>query len=294
MNEENRDTQTSLAGGGIEKEEKLRQAKKAEIQKKYRIISFSLVGIIIASVLIYLFTAQKCIVLGHKWQAATCTTAQFCTICSVVDGEALGHNWQDATCITAKACKVCDAVDGTPLDHDWQEATCTDPKTCALCSVVDGVALGHSWPTIDELAYCTICNHPNGRLVNIGNDVLASSWSDQKLELVLDNGRKSDPTILLTNSAVEKCYSLTLCLRINELTAGNVLGEWGFYIRDLSGEWHLADTFDLAGDYVEAHLEFDEPISFDAWACPCHVLGDNWSFSFSVWLQDATVFEYTG
>lgn len=294
MIEENRSTQTSLAGGGINEEEKLRQAKKAEMQKKYRIISFSLVGVIIVSVLIYLFTAQKCLVLGHKWQAATCTTAKFCTVCSVVDSEALGHNWQDATCVTAKACKVCDAVDGVPLGHHWKAATCTEPQICSLCSAADGVPRGHSWPTTDELANCSICNLPNGELVTISNDLVASSWSNQKLELILENGRKSDPTILLTNSAVEKCYALTLCLRINELTAGNVLGEWGFYIRDLNGQWHLADTFNLAGDYVEAHFEFDEPISFDAWACPCHVLGDYWSFSFSVWLQDATVFEYIG
>lgn len=236
-----KNTQTSLAGGVINEEEK-KQQKKAEMQKKYRIISFSLVGVIIVSVLIYLFTAQKCLVLGHKWQAATCT----------------------------------------------------EPQICSLCSAVDGVALGHTWPTTDELAYCSICNLPNGKLVTISNDLVASSWSDQNLELILENGRKSDPTILLTNSAVEKCYSLTLCLRINELAAGNVLGEWGFYIRDLNGQWHLADTFTLDGDYVEAHLEFDEPISFDAWACPCHVLGDYWSFSFSVWLENATVFEYTG
>ena len=242
MSEQKKHTpQSSLAGAGITEEEKVRLIKKAEMQEKYRIISFSLVGVVV-SVLVYLCTAQKCLIWGH----------------------------------------------------DWQDATCTNPKICALCSAIDGAALGHSWPTIDELAYCTICNHSNGRLVNIGNDVLASSWSEQKLELVLDNGRKSDPTILLTNSAVEKCYSLTLCLRINELTAGNVLGEWGFYIRDLSGEWHLADIFNLSGDYVEAHFEFEEPISFDAWACPCHVLGDNWNFSFSVWLQDATVFEYIG
>ena len=268
MDQEMKYTQTSLAGVEINEEEKLRQAKKTELQKKYRIISFSLVGVIILSVSIYLFAAQKCLVLGHKWQAATCTTAQFCTVCSVVDSEPLGHN--------------------------WKAATCTTPKICALCSAVDGVALGHSWPSTDELANCTVCNYPNGKLVNVSNDLVASSWSDQKLELTLENGRKSDPTILLTNSAVEKCYSLTLCLRINELTAGNVLGEWGFYIRDLSGQWHLADTFILDGDYVEAHLEFDEPISFDAWACPCHVLGDYWNFSFSVWLENATVFEYTG
>ena len=286
--------QNSLAGGGINEEEKLLQAKKAEMQKKYSIISLTLVGIIVLSIVIYVFIEQKCFVLGHDWQTATCTTGKICTVCAAVEGKANGHNWQEATCTNAKTCKVCDAVDGIPLGHFWKEATCTDPQICSLCFAVDGAALGHSWSTTSELAYCSICNQPNGRLVNLSNDLLISSWSDQKLELTLENGRKSDPTILLTNSTVEKCYSLTLCLRIDELNAGNVFGEWGFYIRDLKGKWHLADTFNLASDYVEAHFEFDEPISFDAWACPCHALGDYWNFSFSVWLKDATVFKYDG
>lgn len=76
------------------------------------------------------------------------------------------------------------------------------------------------------------------------------------------------------------------------MKAGNVHGEWGFYIRDLEGIWHLVDTFVLENDYTEARIEFDEPLSFDAWACPCHELGDYWDFNFSVWLQDATVLEY--
>lgn len=118
--------QSSLAGGSVIEEEKLRQGNKAEMQKKYRIISHSLVGVIFVSILMYLFTAQKCLVLGHKWQ--------------------------DAACITAKACKVCGAVDGTPLGHHWKAATCTEPQICSLCSAVDGVPLGHSWPTTDELA----------------------------------------------------------------------------------------------------------------------------------------------
>lgn len=61
----------------------------------------------------------------------------------------------------------------------------------------------------------------------------------------------------------------------------------------MDGAWHLADTFTLSEDYVEAHFEFDEPISFDAWACPCHVLGNGWNFSYSSWLQDVTVFTCT-
>lgn len=51
MNEENKtaNTQSSLAGGGISEEEKLRQAKKAEMKKKYRLMSIALIAIIIVA-----------------------------------------------------------------------------------------------------------------------------------------------------------------------------------------------------------------------------------------------------
>ena len=52
MNEENRNIQTSLAGGGINEEEKLRQAKKAEMQKKYRIMSVGLVAVIVVAIVL--------------------------------------------------------------------------------------------------------------------------------------------------------------------------------------------------------------------------------------------------
>ena len=157
--------QSSLAGGRVTtEEEKMRQAQKAEMQKKYRIISLILVGIIVISIVIYIFIEQKCFILGHDWQTATCTTGKTCTVCAVVEGEPNGHSWREATCINAKTCEMCDAVDGIPLGHSWKEATCTDPQICSLCFAVDGAALGHSWPTTSELAYCSICNQPNGRL----------------------------------------------------------------------------------------------------------------------------------
>ena len=213
-------------------------------------------------------------------------------ICFVIEGEEFGHNWKSATCTEPRICTLCSAVDGIPLEHDWNAATCTSPKTCTTCSAVEGNALGHSWRTIDELSYCTVCGHPNGKIVYINPEKLSSTWTNETVKFTLNNGKQVECTPLLLNAPIKECYSVTLCLRIDELISGNIEGEWGFYIRDLNGKWHLADTFILDGNYVEAHLDFNEPVSFDAWACPCHVLGDSWSFSFTLWLANSTVFEY--
>lgn len=48
-----KNTQTSLAGGGIGEEEKLRQAKKAKLQKKYRMITVALIAVIIVAGVIF-------------------------------------------------------------------------------------------------------------------------------------------------------------------------------------------------------------------------------------------------
>ena len=179
------------------------------------------------------------------------------------------------------------------LGHSWQAATCYAPKTCTRCGETEGDALGHDWPTMEELSYCSRCNEPNGSLELLDPSSYKTILTNQDVKFTLDNGKRVTCTIWDPALKIEKCYSLTLCLRINEYSYGNIEGEWGFYIRDLDGAWHLADTFILSGDYVEAHFEFDEPISFDAWACPCHVLGNNWNFSYSSWLQDITVFTCT-
>lgn len=143
------------------------------------------------------------------------------------------------------------------------------------------------------LSYCSRCNEPNGSLELLDPSSYKALWTGQDVEFTLDNGKRVTCTIWDPALKIEKCYSLTLCLQIDTYSYGNIKGEWGFYIRDLDGAWHLADTFTLSEDYVEAHFEFDEPISFDAWACPCHVLGNGWNFSYSSWLQDVTVFTCT-
>ena len=255
--------------------------------------------------------------LGHSWTEATCTTPKTCTRCGATEGEALGHSWTEATCTTPKTCTRCGAAEGKALAHDWQAATCTEkmtckncgttsgaalghswkaatcmaPKTCTRCGATEGKALGHSWPTMEKLSYCARCGLPNGSLKSLP---CQTSWTDQTVGFTLNNGKYVDCTVLKLDSKIKQCYSLTLCLRITEYSYGNIEGEWGFYIRDLGGTWHLADTFTLSGNYVEAHFEFDEPISFDAWACPCHVLGYSWSFSYAAWLQDVMVFKHSG
>lgn len=93
---------------------------------------------------------------------------------------------------------------------------------------------------------------------------------------------------------ITKCTDATFCLEIVELRGGNVEGEWGLWIRDLEGNWTLADTFELKGTSAEVELHFEPRISFDAWACLCHCLGEYWDFSYSTWNESYTTMEYRG
>ena len=201
--------------------------------------------------------------------------------------------WANATKLVSDTSEPTSAPGCETLGHSWQSATCTAPRTCTRCGETSGSALGHDWPTMEELSYCSRCNEPNGSLELLDPSSYKALWTGQDVEFTLDNGKRVTCTIWDPALKIEKCYSLTLCLQIDTYSYGNIKGEWGFYIRDLDGAWHLADTFTLSEDYVEAHFEFDEPISFDAWACPCHVLGNGWNFSYSSWLQDVTVFTCT-
>lgn len=201
--------------------------------------------------------------------------------------------WANATKLVSDTSEPTSAPGCETLGHSWQAATCTTPRTCTRCGETDGDALGHDWPTMDELSYCSRCNEPNGSLELLDPSSYKALWTGQDVEFTLDNGKRVTCTIWDPALKIEKCYSLTLCLQIDTYSYGNIKGEWGFYIRDLDGAWHLADTFTLSGDRVEARFEFDEPISFDAWACPCHVLGNGWNFSYSSWLQDVKVFTCT-
>lgn len=115
-----------------------------------------------------------CIILihpGHKWQDATCTEAQTCSICRATEGEPLGHTWQSATCNAPRTCSVCGIITGTTLRHNWKDATCIELKTCRLCGLQEGSISGHSYlpATCTEPEICSVCgrvapwySYPNG------------------------------------------------------------------------------------------------------------------------------------
>ena len=202
-----------------------------------------------------------------------------------------GHVWEAANCTVPATCTRCGATSGSALGHSWNAATCTAPETCSRCGVTSGAALGHNWPTMEELSYCLRCNYPNGKLKQMDVGDWHSEWTNETVKFGLGNGKTVDCTPFKPSTKIEKCYSLTLHLEIKQYSYGNIEGEWGFYIHDLNGEWHLADSFILSGNQAEVHFEFDKPISFDLWACPCHCLGSDWSFSYAAWLHNIRVFE---
>lgn len=136
--------------------------------------------------------------------------------------------------------------------------------------------------------------YDDGAEIQLGDENVASYFSDEEVTFTLDSGKTVSCTVLCLDRPVHNCTSVAINLDIIELRSGNVQGEWGFYVRDLDGVWSLADTFELCGNSSRAVITFKEPINFDAWACPCHVLGDSWDFNFAVWLDDAKVIHYEG
>ena len=217
----------------------------------------------------------------------------FCAMAiGIVAWQSVGNGRQNQTLRNAEKSSERGAVSSCDvLGHVWKSATCTEARICTRCGETVGNALGHNWSTMEKLSYCSRCSEPNGRQKLLDSDEWQSDWTNETVGFTLSNGKYVDCTPLKPVAKIEKCVSLTLCLRINAYSYGNIEGEWGFYVHDLEGKWYLADTFILSGDYIEAHFKFDEPVSFDEWACPCHVLGSGWSFNYSAWLQDITVFE---
>ena len=67
---------------------------------------------------------------GHTaTEAATCTTAQICTVCYTQLAAPLGHTWTNATCAAPKTCSVCHATQGEPIDHQLNGS-----GVCSMCS----------------------------------------------------------------------------------------------------------------------------------------------------------------
>ena len=108
--------------------------------------------------------------LGHTpGVEATCTTAQYCTVCSVELNPAKGHTpGEEATCTTAQYCTVCSVELNSAKGHTpGEEATCVDYQYCTDCGVELADPKGHSYaeeviaPTCTSSGYtlhtCSVC-----------------------------------------------------------------------------------------------------------------------------------------
>ena len=94
--------------------------------------------------------------------AATCLTAQYCTVCEDLLVEALGHTpGAEATCTEAQICTVCQVeLDPAKGHTPGTEATCTEAQICTVCQVELDPAKGHTpgaEATCTTAQTCTVC-----------------------------------------------------------------------------------------------------------------------------------------
>lgn len=145
--------------------------------------------------------------------AATCTTAQFCTVCGEKLAEALGHDWEVtstenkcSTTITNYKCKNCNETKAETAEggsHTATEvtaiaATCTTAGTtagtkCSTCGVIlSGCetipALGHdfadAWTTTDDTNHWHACTRCDAKSMETAHDYgeVVTDWTAEDLK----------------------------------------------------------------------------------------------------------------
>lgn len=68
---------------------------------------------------------------GHTMVDATCTLAEYCSVCMYSEGEPNGHDWIDATCAEPQHCADCGEITGDALEHTLDEGVVTTEATCS-------------------------------------------------------------------------------------------------------------------------------------------------------------------
>ena len=118
-----------------------------------------------------------------------------------------------------------------------------------------------------------------------------SYGTGETVSFTLANGTRVEGGVNQLYQPLSNCSQVSIHMEISDLTSGNVIGEWGLYVRTLDGVWIYAGPYTLHSLYEEVTFRFDSPVSFDAYATLCHCLGDSWSFSVLIYLHDAVVIE---
>ena len=141
--------------------------------------------------------------LGHTpGPAATCTTAQICTVCNIELAPALGHTpGAAATCTAAQVCTVCGVELAPALGHTpGAAATCTTAQVCTVCGVELAPALGHTPGAQTEILAptctvegaweirCTVCDAllDSGKINALGHT--PGEWTEILAPTCVDEG----------------------------------------------------------------------------------------------------------
>ena len=180
--------------------------------------------------------------LGHTaGAAATCTTAQTCTVCGAELAPALGHTEvvdaaEAPTCTATgltegKHCSVCNAVldaqEVVPATgHSYNEVvtapTCTEAGyttytcTCGDTYVSDEVAaLGHSWvdATVEAPKTCSVCGATEGTALTA-----VAQIGEQKYETLAEAvaaAQSGDTVVLVENAVLTERLTISKSITLN-------------------------------------------------------------------------------
>ena len=164
---------------------------------------------------------------------ATCTEngiigGKFCTVCkhNKAEAEAVipakGHTpTEAATCTTAQICTVCYEQLAAPLGHTWTNATCTAPQTCSVCHATQGEPIDHQ---LSSAGVCSICKQSFMRTVNFlsGNINTGNQIAEPVSGLVGET--ISFPVPQMSNYKLNGWYLDSACTKpFNETTFGENL-----------------------------------------------------------------------
>lgn len=176
---------------------------------------------------------------GHTMVDATCTLAEYCSVCMYSEGEPNGHDWIDATCAEPQHCADCGEVTGDALEHTLDEGVVTTEATCCedgvvtyTCSVCGGTETEvipadpnlHKFDiaaTCDEAIKCSLCGAYKG-------SPLGHQWEDATCAApkTCSVCHATEGSALGHNWAEATCTTPKRCMRC-DTTEGEALGhDW--------------------------------------------------------------------
>ena len=193
-----------------------------------------------------ILTAPQAIpAVGHQGAAATCTTAQICTVCGDTVAPPLGHQMDHSSCTELRTCTIC-GMQTEPTGHSYQEstvpatcttdgytlyscqcgdsykenivyasghtpgknATCTSPKICTTCRQVLVPALDHipgEAATCAEAQSCKLC----GTVLKEPSAHTPGEWTVETAPTATKDGLRVRKCLVCGQNAEEKAIPAT-------------------------------------------------------------------------------------